>query len=94
MKNGIAEVHLLDVSGRDRIVHSVPLPKQREFSRSRPDAAPTRYQRGDTAFLDVTIGSAKPVHVLARPGAKIGEMVFNADGSSLYANVSTGSGEN
>ncbi len=93
VKNGTFEVHLLDVSGGDRIVHSVPLPKQREFLAFAPGRSAHAYQRGDTAYLDVTIGSGNPVRVLARPGARMGEIVFNADGSSLYADVITGRGE-
>jgi hypothetical protein len=90
VRNGVVEVHLVDVSGRDRIVHSVPVPKQREMLAFAPGRSAHAYQRGDTAYLDVTIGSGKPVHVLVRPGAKMTEIVFNADGSSLYADVSTG----
>jgi hypothetical protein len=94
VRNGVVEVHLVDVSGRDRIVHSVPVPKQREMLAFAPGRSAHVYQRGDTAYLDVTIGSGKPVHVLVRPGAKMTEVVFNADGSSLYTDVSTGTREN
>jgi hypothetical protein len=93
VRNGVAEVHSLDVSGRDRVVQSLALPKQREGIAFGPGRSAHWYQRGDTAYLDVTIGPGKPAHMLARPGAKVGGVVFNADGSSLYADVSTGSGE-
>jgi hypothetical protein len=94
VKNGVVEVHLVDVSGRDRILHSMPLPKERASLAFAPGRMAHAYQRGDTAYLDVTIGSGKPVRVLARPGARMGEIVFNADGSSLYVDVNTGAGEN
>jgi hypothetical protein len=95
VRNGVVEVHLLDTAGRDRIVHSVPLPKQPELLAFAPGRSAHAYQRGDTVYVDVTIGSGKPVNVLVRPGAKVVDMVFNADGTSLYADVSTGgTGEN
>jgi hypothetical protein len=95
VRNGVVEVHLLDVSGRDRIVQSVPLPKENETLALAPGRIAHAYQRGDTAYLDVTIGSGNPVQVLARPGLRMGELVFSADGSSLYADVLTpGTGDN
>jgi hypothetical protein len=94
VRNGVVDIHLVDISGRDRIVHSVPLPKQHESLAFAPGRSAHAYQRGDTAYLDVTIGSGKPVRVLARPSARTAEIVFNADGSSLYADVNSGTGEN
>ena len=94
IRNGIAEVHLLDVSGRDRVVHSGPMPKERSVLAVATGRIAHAYQRGDTLVVDVTLGSEKPVRVLARPGARIGDIVFNADGSSLFADVITGSGKN
>ena len=93
VRNGVAELHALDVSGRDRIVQSFPLPKLREMIAFAPGRSAHAYQRGDTAYLDVTIGSAKPVRVVTQTGARMGEIVFNADGSSLFAEVNTGRGE-
>jgi hypothetical protein len=90
VKNGVIDIHLVDVSGRERVILSVPQTKTWQTVAFGPGRIAHGYERGDTAFLDVTIGSASPVHVLVRPGTRIGEVVFNADGSSLYADVITG----
>jgi WD40 repeat protein len=92
-RNGTAEVHSVDVSGRDRVLHSLALPKQREEFAFAPGRVAHAYQRADTAYLDVTIGSGNSVHVLERPGAIVSDVVFKQDGSSLYASVGTGRGE-
>lgn len=94
VRNGVVDVHALDDSGRDRVVQSFPLPKQPETVAFAPGRMAHSYLRGDTVYLDVTIGSGKPVHALVRPGARMGEIVFNRDGSSLYADVITGKNPN
>jgi hypothetical protein len=95
VRNGVVEVHAVDVSGRDRIAYSSPIPKQREELAFAPGRMAHVYQRADTGYLDVTFGSGRPVHVLARPGATLSDIVFNRDGSSLYVYVyvKTASGE-
>lgn len=93
VRNGVVEVHQFDQSGADRVVHRGAQPTGRARVAVAPGRTAHAYQRGDTAFLDVTIGSAKPVRVLTQRGAMMGEIVFTADGSTLYADVSTGQGE-
>ena len=93
-RNGIVDVHLADVSGGDRALLSVPMLKLRQTIAFAPGRVAHGYMRGDTAFLDVTIGSGNAVHALVRPGGWMGEIVFNADGSSLFADVVTGNGAN